>query len=91
MLRRHDGKEEIFPGFEFENYESEGLGPESLQSFVRLCQPPGALTEESSGPNSWNGCDSAVGARVVSTIEAMYRSAADARGGFVPVHQQPLE
>ena len=40
--------------------------PESLLSFVDTCR--GVDTP-------WNGCDARVGASVVATIDAMYRSA----------------
>jgi len=65
LLRRHDGREEEHAGFEFENYEQDGLGPESLRNFVDACR----------GAPSYNGCDAAVGHCVVSVIDAMYRSA----------------
>ena len=67
VLRRHDGAAETYPGFEFENYEDEGLGPESLLAFVDVCR---------GAKDVYNGCDAVVGARVVATIDAMYRSAA---------------
>ena len=37
VLRRHDGEDETFEGFEFENYDAGGVGPESLQAFVDVC------------------------------------------------------
>jgi len=66
-LRRHDfaGKDVI--GFEFEDGAQDGIGPASLQAFVAGCQ----------GEDVWNGCDAEVGWRVVSTLEAMYRSHAN--------------
>ena len=67
VLRRHDGAAEEWPGFEFENYDDEGLGPESLLAFVDVCR----------GEAVYNGCDAMVGARTVATIDAMYRSAAE--------------
>ena len=67
VLRRHDGAAEEWPGFEFENYDDEGLGPESLLAFVNVCR----------GVSDFNGCDAMVGARTVATIDAMYRSAAE--------------
>ena len=76
MAHRHDGTSELLhPTFHFENYEAEGLGPESLLAFVDVCN----------GGGGWVGCDGRVGARTVATIEAMYRSAADPAGSFVDV------
>ncbi len=77
-LRRHDGDHETYPGFEFENYEDGGLGPESLQAFVDVCAGDQKL-------DAWNGCDAETGAKVVSVIEAMYRSSSDPAGSFVRV------
>lgn len=66
LLRRHDGVEERSGVFEFENYEQEGTGPESLNAFVDAC---------AGATDVWNGCDASTGALVVAVIDAMYRSA----------------
>ena len=79
VLRRHDGNDLTYEGFEFENYSDEGIGPESLQAFVDVCTGHRGISD-------WNGCNAEIGARVVSCIEAMYRSAMDSTGGFVKVH-----
>ena len=55
----------MVPGFLFENYESAGDGPESLQAFVDTCN----------GRQAFVGVDARVGERVVSVLDAMYRSA----------------
>ena len=70
-LRRHDGRVVSYDGVYFENYEKEGLGPESLLSFIDVCGAGAAGKEQL----AWNGCDGQTGARVVSVIDAMYRSA----------------
>jgi len=52
-------------GFEFEDLDQEGIGPESLQCFIDSCL----------GSNDYYvGADSLVGLRSVQTIDAMYRS-----------------
>lgn len=51
--------------FDFENFEKEGSGPESLQSFVDDCCGKG---------DCYVGADSLTGLRTVQTLEAMYRS-----------------
>ena len=53
-------------GFHFENIEKDGMGPESLQTFVRAC-----LGEE----GCWRGCDPALGHMTVKVINALYKSA----------------
>lgn len=73
LLRRHDGEAEELPGFLFENYEDAGLGPESLQAFVAACRARKAGSGDAAA--MWNGCDAAVGSRVVALIDALYRSA----------------
>jgi predicted dehydrogenase len=65
-LRRHDGADETHAGFEFEDVEAGGLGPASLRAFVDACR---------GDDDARNGCDAAVGERVVAVIDAMYRSA----------------
>eukprot|EP00931_Biecheleriopsis_adriatica_P113830 TRINITY_DN8905_c0_g2_i1.p1 TRINITY_DN8905_c0_g2~~TRINITY_DN8905_c0_g2_i1.p1 ORF type:complete len:392 (-),score=80.09 TRINITY_DN8905_c0_g2_i1:322-1446(-) len=65
ILKRHDQKDQHFPGFYFENYEAEGPGPESLQKFIGGCI----------GKPFFNGADATIGLKAVQTIEAMYRSA----------------
>ena len=37
-LRRFDGRTVVVPGFEFENTDMDGDGPESLQAFLHACQ-----------------------------------------------------
>jgi predicted dehydrogenase len=56
-------------GFEFEDLDPEGIGPQSLQSFIAAC-----LRETSSGVNFYVGADSLVGLKTVQTLDAMYRS-----------------
>eukprot|EP00746_Dinoflagellata_sp_MGD_P040119 gnl/MRDRNA2_/MRDRNA2_19681_c0_seq1.p1 gnl/MRDRNA2_/MRDRNA2_19681_c0~~gnl/MRDRNA2_/MRDRNA2_19681_c0_seq1.p1 ORF type:complete len:340 (+),score=69.06 gnl/MRDRNA2_/MRDRNA2_19681_c0_seq1:57-1076(+) len=64
-LMRHDGKNQSFPGFDFENTSQEGDGPESLKAFIGACL----------GRPFFNAADAAVGLKVVQTIDAMYKSA----------------
>lgn len=52
-------------GFQFEELEQSGIGPESLQSFIDACL---------GGSNYYVGADALVGLRSVQTIDAMYRS-----------------
>merc|ERR1712087_542531 len=52
-------------GFEFEDLDQEGIGPESLQCFIDAC-----LHRD----DYYVGADSLVGLRSVQTIDAMYRS-----------------
>jgi predicted dehydrogenase len=52
-------------GFEFENCEAEGDGPESLQNLLDACQ---------FGSGFRNAADVTVGLRTVQIIDAMYRS-----------------
>ena len=66
LLRRHDGSTETHGSFLFENYEQEGIGPESLCAFVDGCR---------GDSNVWNGCNAEIGLRTVVTIDAMYKSA----------------
>ena len=66
-LRRSDGSIEVlYDKFEFENLDHDGLGPESLQSFVQLCC--------GDKDNLYVGANVVDGLRSVQTIEAMYRS-----------------
>eukprot|EP00931_Biecheleriopsis_adriatica_P038840 TRINITY_DN22213_c0_g1_i1.p1 TRINITY_DN22213_c0_g1~~TRINITY_DN22213_c0_g1_i1.p1 ORF type:complete len:389 (-),score=54.60 TRINITY_DN22213_c0_g1_i1:49-1215(-) len=65
LLIRHDNKNQTFPGFEFENFEKEGNGPESVQALVSACL----------GRPFFNAADAEVGCKSVVSIEAMYRSA----------------
>ncbi len=68
IMRRHDGREQTSPGFEFENYDQnaqDNTGPESIHAFVDACR----------GEPYYNGADAVVGLRVVMTLDAMYRSA----------------
>ena len=67
VLRKHDGSESyISEGFEMENTEKEGTGPESLLEFIKACR----------GLAHRNGADQHVGLQVVRVVDAMYRSAA---------------
>lgn len=52
-------------GFQFENTDKRGKGPESLQSFIAAC-----LGKQ----DYYVGANSLVGFRTVQTIDAMYRS-----------------
>ena len=52
-------------GFQFENTDKDGKGPESLQSFISAC-----LGKQ----DYYVGADSLVGFRAVQTLDAMYRS-----------------
>ena len=68
VMRRHDGREQTSPGFEFENYDQNaqnGTGPESIHAFIDACR----------GEPYYNGADAVVGLRVVMALDAMYRSA----------------
>jgi len=65
VLQRHDDKNQTFPGFEFENFEKDGNGPESVQAFVAACL----------GRPVFNAATAEVGCKSVLSIEAMYRSA----------------
>jgi predicted dehydrogenase len=51
-------------GFDFENIDDAGTGPESLQSFIAACQ----------GKEFYSGADVLLGLRTVQTLEAFYRS-----------------
>ncbi|CAE7357833.1 xacA [Symbiodinium sp. CCMP2592] len=64
-VQLHDGSEHHVPGFYFENYDSEGDGPESLHAFIHGCL----------GEQFTNAADVLLGKKVVDTIHAMYRSA----------------
>lgn len=74
LLSRHDGLNYSTPyddeagaeGFLFENIATGGLGPESLQTFVKAC-----LGEK----NCWRGCDPEIGVKSVRIVDAFYRSA----------------
>lgn len=55
--------------FAFEDYEADGTGPESLQSFVKACI----------GQPYRNGADAWVGLQSVRAIQTMYRSASSGR------------
>jgi predicted dehydrogenase len=64
-LIRFDGRREVIPGFEFENTDQDGDGPESLQHFLDACLG-----------NEYNpGADAAIGLKAVATLDALYRSA----------------
>lgn len=64
-LTRFDGRNETVPGFEFENVEQGGVGPESLQAFIDGCL----------GLPFYVGTTAKIGCQCVATIDAMYRSA----------------
>jgi predicted dehydrogenase len=65
-----DTKHPAGPGFFFENFETEGHGPESMQALVHACQARGAAT-------AYVGASSLVGLRTVQVLDAMYRSHAE--------------
>lgn len=65
VLLRHDNKNQSFPGFDFENFEKSGNGPESVQTLVAACL----------GQSVFNAANAEVGCKAVVSIEAMYRSA----------------
>ena len=65
QLRLFTGRTETVPGFEFENTDIDGIGPESLQNFVDACL----------GEAYFPGADATVGLKAVATLDAMYRSA----------------
>eukprot|EP01043_Picozoa_sp_COSAG02_P030048 COSAG02_NODE_1900_length_10458_cov_4.285838_4_plen_394_part_00 len=64
-LIRFDGKNKYIPGFEFENTDQDGDGPESLQNFLDACL----------GRQYFPGADANIGLKAVATLDAMYRSA----------------
>jgi len=64
-LERFDGKDVTAPGFEFENIEQGGMGPESLKAFIDACL----------GEPHFKGTTADIGFLCVATIDAMYRSA----------------
>ena len=62
-----NGKTEVLCeaiGFQFENGEVGGDGPESLQEFISACH----------GITPYDGANSGIGLKTVQTIDAMYRS-----------------
>ena len=65
-LRRRDGETRALEGFQFENYEADGDGPESLQAFISACRRQ---------KDVFVGADAEVGLQVVLALDAMYRSA----------------
>jgi predicted dehydrogenase len=71
-LRREDGKVELpcGAGFDFENTDVHGTGPESLQSFIAACQGK---------TDYYAGADALLGLRTIQTLEAFYRSNASRR------------
>ena len=66
--------EQGLPGFEFENTDTDGDGPESLCAFLDACL----------GEPYFPGADAEVGLGAVAVLDAMYRSvlseAAEATG-----------
>jgi predicted dehydrogenase len=65
-LRRRNGETRALEGFQFENYEADGDGPESLQAFISACRRQ---------KDVFVGADAEVGLQVVLALDAMYRSA----------------
>ena len=66
-IRRHDGQpahEVLAPPFQFEKYEADGTGPESIQAFVQACR----------GESAFVGAGAQVGLDAVRVIDAAYRS-----------------
>ena len=68
-LIRFDGRKEIFPGFEFENTDQDGDGPESLQHFLDACL----------GNEYYPGADASVGLKAVATLDALCKKLACVR------------
>jgi predicted dehydrogenase len=64
VLRLRNGTMQRREGFQFENYEVDGEGPESLQAFIDACN----------GGSPFVGADADVGLHTVRAIDAMYRS-----------------
>jgi len=79
-LRRHDYNGEVNTGFAFEDGDQGGIGPASLQAFVRRCR----------GDATRNGCDALIGYRTAATIDAMYRSFQEGQRLAVPTAQEAL-
>ena len=73
-LLRFVGRQEDVSGFEFENTDQDGDGPESLQSFLDACL----------GREFFPGANAEVGLKAVATLDAMYRSALS--GKAEPTH-----
>ena len=73
-MLRFDGRQEDVSGFEFENTDQDGDGPESLQSFLDACL----------GREFFPGANAEVGLKAVATLDAMYRSALS--GKAEPTH-----
>lgn len=77
----------IHPEFHFENLHQDGLGPESLQTFIDSCIAPSSSSHASASSLSLlSTCpaDSFIGLQTVQTIEAMYRS--NQTKQVVPIH-----
>jgi predicted dehydrogenase len=53
-------------GFQFEELDDQGTGPQSLQNFLAACR----------GEEYYVGADSLVGLKSIQTLDAMYRSEA---------------
>ena len=71
-LRRRDGQpsqQVLSPSFQFENYDPEGPGPESLHALICACV----------GRPAYVGADHVVGLKTVRAVDAMYRSAASGK------------
>ena len=65
-LKTYDGiHDTTIPGFDFENTDADGNGPESLCAFLAACQ----------GQPYHPGADAQVGLKAVAAIDAIYRSA----------------
>lgn len=61
---RHDGTTETGPSVEFENLDTEGTGPGSIDALVAACQ----------GLPFYLGAGADEGLKTVATIDAMYKS-----------------
>lgn len=63
-LARFDGRGEKHPGFNFENTDMDGYGPESLQNFVDGC----------CGLPYFPGATASIALKATAVVDAMYRS-----------------
>lgn len=77
-LHRRDGASDAVEGFDFENYDRAGDGPESVRAFVDACR---------GDADAFRGADADVGRDVVACIAAMYESAAS--GARVEIAPRP--
>lgn len=69
LRRMSDGNTElpVGEGFLFENLDTSGTGPESLQALIQACR-------EGASTTAYVGASSAIGLRTVQVLDAMYRS-----------------